>query len=241
FRSPLRAAGQRYLWQVAEEILPQRDVSPFNQALMELGSLICTPRDPKCPTCPVANLCHAHRLGTVHDLLPTVRKKTYTDVREVAVIVTRRDRVLVRQCGPTERWSGLWDFPRFPLETAAGDIADKAAVRKRLYEMTAIEAGRLHHLTTIKHGVTRYRITLDCYLGEYEQGKIIPAGEGLLEWVPRGALGELPLSTTGRKLAKLLAEAGNSSVVKPRAAKKKAAPPTSLREGGGGTRSKAKR
>lgn len=230
---PLRAAGQRYLWQVAEEILPQRDISPFNQALMELGSLICTPRDPKCPTCPVANLCHAYRLGTVHDLLPTVRKKTYTDVREVAMIVTKRDRVLVRQCGPTERWSGLWDFPRFAVEPA-DQVAEPRHLRTRLRELTGIEAGVLTPFTTLKHGVTRYRITLDCYVGEYAEGKLKPAGDGALRWIRRSALGELPLNTTGRKLATLFLEG-------PRGGKKKAAPSTSSREGGGGTRSKAKR
>ncbi len=230
---PLRAAGQRYLWQVAEEILPQRDVSPFNQALMELGSLVCTPRDPKCPTCPVANLCHGHRLGMVHDLMPTLRKKTYTDLHEAAVMITRRDRVLLRQCGPAERWSGLWDFPRFVVESTE-NAADPAYLRNRLRELTGVEVGALRQLTTIKHGVTRYRITLDCYLGEFERGRITTGGEGPVEWVPCEQLGELPLSTTGRKMAKLLAGQLQKG-------KNQAAPSTSSREGGGGTRCKAKR
>ena len=53
-RSAVGAAGQRILWQVAEEILPQKDVAQFNQALMELGSLVCTPTEPKCRQCPLS-------------------------------------------------------------------------------------------------------------------------------------------------------------------------------------------
>ena len=232
---PLRAAGQRFLWGVAEQILPQRDVSPFNQALMELGSLVCTPRDPNCPACPVANLCHAHRLGRVHDLKPTLRKKTYTEVREIAVIVTKGEQVLVRQCGPQERWSGLWDFPRFAVDLA-DDAETEEPIRQRLHQLTGIHTGPLRHLETIKHGVTRFRITLDCYLAPYDVGRIPRDGDTVIKWVRQDLLPELPLSTTGRKMARLLAR-GRREWEK----KNKAAPPTSPREGGGGTRSKAKR
>src|SRR4051812_5788461 len=57
--NPHSQAGQRPLWQVAENILPQRRVAEFNQALMELGSLVCTPNEPKCSSCPLSGVCAA--------------------------------------------------------------------------------------------------------------------------------------------------------------------------------------
>ncbi|HMO86197.1 MAG TPA: A/G-specific adenine glycosylase, partial [Lacipirellulaceae bacterium] len=60
---PAKAAGQRLLWHAAEQLLPQRDVAQFNQALMELGSLICTPTQPRCDECPAASWCAARAAG----------------------------------------------------------------------------------------------------------------------------------------------------------------------------------
>jgi A/G-specific adenine glycosylase len=241
---PLRAAGQRWLWHVAEQILPRREVSPFNQSLMELGSLVCTPREPKCPECPVANLCEAHRRGRVKDLLPTTKKTVYTDLHEVAVVVTKGNKVLVRQCGPTERWSGLWDFPRFQVE-GTSKFAPRDTARQSLRTAVGIEATDFTHVATLKHGVTRYRITLECFVASYADGSTLKGGETVLKWLPVSKLSELPLSTTGRKMAQLVAagERATSESVGPKpgaARKKKAAPTTGLREGGGGTRSEAK-
>ena len=65
---PLKAAGQRVLWQTAADILPQKNVARFNQALMELGSLVCTPADPKCDACPlVERLCGVRRRSAAQD------------------------------------------------------------------------------------------------------------------------------------------------------------------------------
>ncbi len=65
---PLNAAGQRVLWQTAADILPQKNVARFNQALMELGSLVCTPADPRCDECPLAGVCAAYAAGLQHKI-----------------------------------------------------------------------------------------------------------------------------------------------------------------------------
>src|SRR5262245_41988892 len=96
--NPHSQTGQRPLWQVAEEVLPQKQVAQFNQALMELGSLICTPTEPQCPTCPLSSLCAAHAAGLQDQIPPAKPRPTYTDLREAAVIVRKNGSVLVRQC-----------------------------------------------------------------------------------------------------------------------------------------------
>ena len=159
---PQRADGQRILWQVAEEILPQKDVAQFNQALMELGSLICTPTEPKCRQCPLCSLCAAYAAGTQQQIPRTKTRQTYTELREAAVVVSKRGRVLVRQCVEGERWAGLWDFPRFPIE-AVGPLFAGEEIMAKVATQTGIECEPGALLKTFRHGVTRYRITLDCY------------------------------------------------------------------------------
>ena len=111
---PHSAAGQRRLWDFAAEILPNRQVGALNQALMELGSTICRPRAPACDACPLAVLCPTQAHGWQQEIPRAKRRPDYEQVHETAVVVRRRGKVLLRRCGPDERWAGLWDFPRFP-------------------------------------------------------------------------------------------------------------------------------
>jgi A/G-specific adenine glycosylase len=190
------SAGQRLLWSLAEALLPSSRAGAFNQALMELGSEICTARSPACNRCPIIGHCAA-RAQRLENQIPPSKKTRYEDVAEVAVVVRRRGRVLVRKCGEGERWAGLWDFPRFVATD--GDIAGRVAEQAG----TRIKTGRL--LTTIKHSVTRFRITLRCYEGEYVSAANRRPGNPI-RWVTVDRLTELPLSVTGRRIARLLAE-----------------------------------
>lgn len=192
--------GKRTLWSVAETLLPQRDVGEFNQALMEIGSLVCTPKQPKCLACPVRSLCQALARGAVEEIPPRKARMAYEQVQEVAVVIRRNGRVLLRRCGETERWAGLWDFPRVPV-----DVSNKARFDDTLPLLIEKQIGigiRLGEpLLTMKHGVTRFRITLTCYAATLTTGRPRRTTGRQVKWVPRRDLAELPLSSTGRKIA----------------------------------------
>jgi A/G-specific adenine glycosylase len=198
---PTRTPGQQLLWDFSASLLPAKDVGLFNQALMELGSEICTPRSPLCGQCPVGSLCPTKQ-GGLQDVIPLPKRQTkYEDRHEVAVIVRRRDHVVLRRCGPGERWAGLWDFPRFLVTALDGDplrrqLAGAAA------ELTGLAITLGRRLTTIKHGVTRFRITLDCYEAECAGGRLKCGGD--VRWVKLGELENYPLSVTGRRISGLL-------------------------------------
>jgi A/G-specific adenine glycosylase len=200
---PLRAAGQRTLWQVAEAILPQKNVAQFNQALMELGSLVCTPSEPKCPACPLWCLCAARAAGLQHEIPRPKARPVTTELHEAAVVIRRNGRVLMRQCGERERWAGLWDFPRFALE-ADGPLFAQEEIVAKLFSQTGVTCVPGPLLKTLKHGVTRYSIILDCYQAEYVSGRARAAEGARARWVPPDDLAKLPLSTTGRKIARLI-------------------------------------
>jgi A/G-specific adenine glycosylase len=200
---PRSTAGQRTLWEFATAILPRHNVGVFNQAVMELGSVVCTPKSPRCSTCPVSSLCPTYE-KSLQDVIPAPKRKArYADVREAAVVVRRRGKVLVRRCGPEERWSGLWDFPRFAV-SAAGGAAMRAELRDQVRRQTGVEVAPGEKLVTIKHGVTRFRITLECFAAEYVTAERQRVANKHQKWVSPGELGDLPLSVTGRKIAQLI-------------------------------------
>ena len=194
---PRSKSGESLLWSLAEELLPRNGSSRFNQALMELGSLVCTPRAPACQPCPVRSLCPTHRHG-LQDSIPLPKPQPRIEaVREVLLVVRNRDRVLLRQRQAAERWAGLWDFPRFAIDDA--DASSSDGIVEQLVATTGVTARIAAPLTTLKHGVTRFRITLDCRWADCLRApRRLPSA---VRWLRPSQLADYPLSTTGRKVA----------------------------------------
>jgi A/G-specific adenine glycosylase len=195
------SASHKALWLLSESLLPPRQAGRFNQAMMDLGSLVCRPRAPDCPRCPLRTLCAARAEGQ-QEVIPTAGKRVrYQDLQEAAVVVRCHDQVLLRRCGHGERWAGLWDFLRFAVPADAHGDADGAVLKQAsLHTGRALE--RVESLGTIKHGVTRYRITLHCYQATFPPPTHAVADP--LCWYPLDQLPQLPLSSTGRTLYRTL-------------------------------------
>jgi A/G-specific adenine glycosylase len=199
---PPATAAQKRLWQLAEAILPARRAGDFNQALMELGALVCTPAAPACERCPLARHCRARQLG-IQDQLPMRAPAPLAEhLDEVAVVVRRGDKVLVVQRpADARRWANLWEFPHDVLQ--AGETHETAAARI-LAEATAVKADVGTELATVRHGVTRFKITLVCLAAAFRGGRFRCGQYQQGRWVAPPRLAELPFSTPQRRLARLL-------------------------------------
>jgi A/G-specific adenine glycosylase len=199
---PTSRASQDRLWALAESLVPERRAGDFNQALMELGSTVCTPRGPGCPTCPVAEHCATQAHGWQDRIPYPKRKTTYTAVREAAVVVqSARGELLLRRCAADERWAGMWDFPRFTID-ADGPITDHVLL-SHVHTLTGAKADRPEPLATLTYGVTRFRITLECFQATCRRrGRT----HDDLKWVTLSELESYPLSVTGRKIGRLLTD-----------------------------------
>ena len=217
---PRSREGQSRLWSFAEELVPDDHPGRFNQALMELGSVVCTPTNPNCPACPVNFACQAcltNRQGTIPR--PAVRPEI-TAVTELSVVLRRGDRFLLYHRAPGERWAGLWDFPRYACdELTKVPQRQPAWIEQKLSQELGVHVKVDELLTEIRHSVTRYRITLRSFLADHESGEIaVTAGE--YRWLTADEIHTYPLSVTGRKLAKLLpdaiAEAGRGGRLAPK-------------------------
>jgi A/G-specific adenine glycosylase len=127
------ASGDEPLWRAAAALVPRRQPGRFNQALMDLGAMVCTPDAPRCGDCPLARMCVARRAGTVALIPAPTRRRPVLLVRETAVVVRRAGRVLVVRRGADEWWSGLWDFPRVagPAVRSTNGIAAPRRTRRR--------------------------------------------------------------------------------------------------------------
>jgi A/G-specific adenine glycosylase len=212
---PTKSYGNKLLWQMAEIVLPEQDnnaqnngnnkqntqYSVFNQALMDLGSMVCVPKSPDCPNCPVVKLCQAAQKG-LQDMIPALKKEQEFEERsEAALVIEKNGKYLMMRYPEGVRWAGLWDFPRHVVlsEQPLNYDTDFCLA---IQQMTGYKVTILSPLTTIRHSVTRFKITLNVYVAEVLEnyGK----SEYKIQWVKEKDLIKLALNTTGRKITKLL-------------------------------------
>src|SRR5207244_9568055 len=111
---PARGPLRRWLWRSAEELLPRKRVGEFNQALMELGALVCTPAAPRCDECPLRSRCVARATGRQEEIPARTPRPAVTEVSEAAVVVRRGEELLLVQRPAAGRWANLWEFPHGP-------------------------------------------------------------------------------------------------------------------------------
>lgn len=177
---------------------------------MELGALICTPRNPQCPDCPVKKLCVAFRENRVGELPKPGKRPPSTARRFLAFVVERQGRFLVQQRPAGGVNAHLWEFPNVEIEArrcngrAGQDPSAQGAVRKgqsrhtsaatlAAYDPeTARAANRLGFelcdakpLWILKHSITRYRMTLEAFRARL--GRVDPAGSKRLGTGRNGA------------------------------------------------------
>ncbi|MBY0522585.1 MAG: A/G-specific adenine glycosylase [Gemmataceae bacterium] len=200
---PRRGPGQRWLWETAEDILPRTRVGEFNQAVMELGALVCTPAKPRCGKCPLASMCVARKQGLQETIPVPPTKPKVIEVREVAVVIRHGERVLLVQRPGTGRWARMWEFPHGALR--AKEAPDDAALRLAR-ELTSLGVEVTDEMETVRHGVTHHRITMIC-LGARKRNGAFRSGFYVdSRWLTPAELGPYPISAPQRLLARRLVE-----------------------------------
>ena len=116
-----QAAGKRIIQDLADRHIDAHRPGDYNQAIMELGAMVCSPKNPDCENCPVASLCESRASGTQTDF-PVKVKKTKVLKRRIDFMVrTKNKQVLLRKRNGKDIWNGLYSFPEHPSGLGNGD------------------------------------------------------------------------------------------------------------------------
>lgn len=210
-RGDLRAPRQwQQLETEAKQLLSPRAPGEWNQAMMELGATVCTPRTPRCGECPVQRHCRAQALG-IADALPEKRKKrpTVTVRIAAAVLLDPAGRTLLLRSDHgkiAELFSRMWRFPAIETQSDAREDA-AALLRWYLQRALGVERVEIEALSAARHTVTYHRITLLPFLARVERlpsSLSAQAGGGWTELL-RPLISEinaLPASSATRKIAR---------------------------------------
>jgi A/G-specific adenine glycosylase len=192
------SATKKRLWESAETLVPATRPGDYNQAIMELGQRICTPRAPLCHDCPVAHHCLAQQRGTQLErpVRPPRKRTPHFDV--VAGVIFRADgRFLIAQRPQDGLLGGLWEFPGGKRE--AGESLP-AALHREIAEELDILIAVGEPLEPIKHAYTHFRITLHPFLAAFATGEVQHLGVADHAWVTSAELEAYPFAVTDRKI-----------------------------------------
>jgi len=157
---PRSASTRKTLWRAAADSLPNRSVSDFNQALMELGALVCTPRQPKCLLCPLRHSCQARRRGLQEELPELAPRQASLAVVLTAAVVRRRGKVLLYQRQEEELLQGLWELPG---GTCRMDEEPRSALAREVRENYGLRLEPGEQVARVKHNIMNRRITLHAF------------------------------------------------------------------------------
>ena len=194
--------ADKQLWQLSESLLDRQHPRDFNQALMDLGATICTPKSPKCDRCPWMNHCLAYQTGTptswpMRNSAPARPHK----IIGVGIIWNDRQQILIDRRLDDGLLGGLWEFPGGKVEE--GETLPECILRE-IKEELDIEVEVGSHLITIDHAYSHFRVTLNVYHCHYISGEPKPLESQEIRWVSLDELDELPFPKANLKIIEAL-------------------------------------
>jgi A/G-specific adenine glycosylase len=197
-----KAATVRRLWEEAAALVPGPHPGDLNQALMELGARVCTPRAPRCPVCPVAHHCEAHRGGDAEALPVHSKPAEPRRVEAVAALVLRRGRALaVRR--PSGLLAGLWELPGGELSRGERPAA---GLKRALRERVGLTVARVQRAGALEHAFSHRLLHLVVYRCDTPQGRLRLRGFDGHRWLAPKSFARLPQGTVTRKALDLVLE-----------------------------------
>lgn len=167
-----KATAQR-IRELVMMAMPERQARNFNQAIMELGALVCR-KNPDCSHCPLREYCESLRLGIVHERPIATAKKASIAMNVATGVLVHKGKIYTQKRLDTGLWAGFWELPGGRIENAEAlgqeqDESPEKAIVREFMEETGFAVRVKSKLAVIKHGYTSYRVTLHCFALELEE------------------------------------------------------------------------
>jgi len=190
-----------------DQCMPKRNLRVFNQALMELGALVCRSKEPLCSVCPVKNVCRAFHEGH-QEIIPTPKIKTITTLDVVIGIIQRDEKYFIQKRSSKGLLADLWEFPGGEIKK--GETKKQAIFRKFKEELN-IELISNQYLMSLKHFYTRYKINLHVFLC---CPKVYPTEQKYRKWVSLQHFSRYPMPSGSARIVDHLMASRRATLLK---------------------------
>jgi A/G-specific adenine glycosylase len=197
-----QAQIQKQIQALAERLVSKKRPGDFNQALMDLGARICTPRNPQCQQCPLSKLCQAHLHG-LENTLPVKTKAKAKPHRQAVAAVIQDDqgRYLLVRRKDKGLLGGLWKWPGGLLEP---DESSAAGLKRTVKDELGVDIRPGKRLTGVDHEFSHFRMTLSVHVAGIKKGDIQALNCSEWRWVSPDQFDELALAKADRTAASMI-------------------------------------
>jgi A/G-specific adenine glycosylase len=196
-----RPGSDKQFKKAAARLLDPGRPGNFNQAMMELGALVCKPRNPLCDACPITRMCRAYQTRQV-DQFPKRQKLKATPQYHIAVgVIYKNGRVLITRRKEEGLLGGLWEFPGGKIKD--GESAQAACIRE-IKEEVNLDVQIERHLAQVKHAYTHFKIVMDVFCCEYVSGRVYLRGPAAFRWIHLNEYRNYPFPKANHKFIPLL-------------------------------------
>jgi A/G-specific adenine glycosylase len=195
--------SKRIFGEAADRLLDSNRPGTYNQALMELGAVVCVPRQPDCPSCPLESLCEAHAADVVTDYPRKLQRRPTPQYHIAVGIVFRNNRVLITRRKTDGLLGGLWEFPGGKIRD--GESPAEACVREIKEEVNLV-VQPANFLARVKHAYTHFRIIMEVFCCSYVSGRVRLDGPIDYRWIHLTELDHYPLPKANHKFIPKLRE-----------------------------------
>jgi len=193
-------AAQKKIADLLFLVIPRKDPGNFNQAMMELGSQICKPKNPVCPSCPIRNDCQAYKNNKIEAYpVKTPRPRVPEYAVSIAVIL-RKNRFYIQKRPSKGHLGGLWEFPGGKAKP--GEKPEQAVVRE-CFEELKVDLEVVQKLTSIKHAYTHFKIDMTVFLGKIAAGNSIQTNRHH-HWITVYQINKFPFPGANHKFFPIL-------------------------------------
>lgn len=166
--------------QEATRLMGKADPANFNQAIMELGALICRPKKPDCKHCPIHQNCFVFLHNRTDQFPKRVKSKPVPTYKIAVGVVRHNNKMLITRRKPEGLLGGLWEFPGGKLNK--GENTQAACIRE-IYEETRIKVKVDSYITQVKHAYTHFKIVMDIFYCGYISGDVQLNGPVDFKWI----------------------------------------------------------
>ncbi len=190
----------------ADELLPRGRAGEFNEALMELGATVCTPRKPLCARCPLGGVCQARHEGRMESY-PVKPRKAAVPHRHVGagLVVNARGQLLIAQRHEASMLGGLWEFPGGKQEPGE---SLPACIQRELKEELGIEVAVGQPFATVRHAFSHFTMDLHAYWARIARGRPRAVECADCRWASPAELGRYAFGRADQKIIEALDQAG---------------------------------
>ncbi len=193
--------GEKHLWGLLSEYLPPGEAGDYNQSLMELGARICTPRTPKCASCPINDACLAFALGVQEQRPVKKQKPPVPHYTVTAAVIQRNGQILIARRHNEGLLGGLWEFPGGKQEPGES-LPD--CLKREICEELGVNVDIGTPLGVYDHAYSHFKITLHAFDCTLLAGEPHPLDHAALEWVLPTTFDDYPMGKIDRLIANSL-------------------------------------